>query len=373
MKLLSVKHKRKNTDKGFTLVEILVTLTIMSILAAAAVPTFSGFVREANGKAVRTECTQAVIAAKTLAREAKSVGGSTIEQERLEKMAQVPGFITGVEIDEGDVLHLYYGRDGMICTYCRDYETCLEHDSEYVMSEGELAPITPPVHTPDTEEPETPGTGGTGGSGNTGGDNTGGDSGNTGGDNTGGDSGNTGGDNTGGSGNTGSGETPAPDVKPDPGEEQPDDVDKPILENNEYQFSIGATKDEPEYVVPALGDFKTIDAPTLCGVHVNDEVVYYEGSYYLIRNSQWIGIIGQNDTYGTREGIINGNNSYKLNITNFVQQGPFSQPGDIKLVEEDGQMVMYAFAPPKGRFYHDYEDPNCWIKLTFAAGKPAEQ
>ena len=45
------KNKKHNlTNKGFTLVELIVVLVILAILAAILVPTLTGYIREAKIK-----------------------------------------------------------------------------------------------------------------------------------------------------------------------------------------------------------------------------------------------------------------------------------------------------------------------------------
>lgn len=64
-KLEALKKKataKKTDNKGFTLVEIIVVLVILTILMAALVPSMIGFVNEARGKAYVTEARSAYIA-----------------------------------------------------------------------------------------------------------------------------------------------------------------------------------------------------------------------------------------------------------------------------------------------------------------------
>ena len=68
--------KFKKNKKGFTLVEIIVVLVILAILAAAAIPTMSGFVDDAKGKAEVANARAAYVASQTIATEQSALGNN---------------------------------------------------------------------------------------------------------------------------------------------------------------------------------------------------------------------------------------------------------------------------------------------------------
>ena len=61
---------KKNNNKGFTLVELIVVLVILAILAAILVPALLGYIDKAREKQVTTNAEAAYVAAQALATEA---------------------------------------------------------------------------------------------------------------------------------------------------------------------------------------------------------------------------------------------------------------------------------------------------------------
>jgi prepilin-type N-terminal cleavage/methylation domain-containing protein len=49
------KQLKKNRKKGFTLVEVIVVLVILAILAAIAIPALTGYIRDAQSKALLSQ------------------------------------------------------------------------------------------------------------------------------------------------------------------------------------------------------------------------------------------------------------------------------------------------------------------------------
>ena len=71
---------RKNSKKGFTLVEVIVVLVILAILAALLIPAMTGWIDKAKEKQVYVEARTYLLAAQTLASEAyaTNAGNTTV-------------------------------------------------------------------------------------------------------------------------------------------------------------------------------------------------------------------------------------------------------------------------------------------------------
>jgi type IV pilus assembly protein PilA len=75
---------KKNRKRGFTLVEVIVVLVILAILAAVAIPALTGYIDDANKKAVISQTRSAVVAAQTLVSNAYGEGADISNQTTLE-------------------------------------------------------------------------------------------------------------------------------------------------------------------------------------------------------------------------------------------------------------------------------------------------
>lgn len=140
----AMKKKKKNR-KGFSLVELIVVLVIMAILAAALIPSLTGYIKKTKEQSVRSECQSAVQAAQTIASGAyaagnseykvdthvvkfddikgkKTASGDTPDNQYIaaaESLAEVPsGTVKDITVDaDGRVTGLTYTRNGTTSTY----------------------------------------------------------------------------------------------------------------------------------------------------------------------------------------------------------------------------------------------------------------
>lgn len=86
---------RKNSRKGFTLVEIIVVLVILAILAALLIPAMTGWIDKANEKSDYVAARTLLLAAQTLASEAY-VGAKdgTVTSSAIYALAQIDAVYT---------------------------------------------------------------------------------------------------------------------------------------------------------------------------------------------------------------------------------------------------------------------------------------
>ncbi len=144
---------KKNSKKGFTLVELIVVLVILAILAALLIPALTGYIDKAKEKQIIAETRQVVMAAQTLADEEYGTrdltntnrsefgDGKDIKFSTVANLAEVPvsGITEIVEgtaytVDAGEttaeavspsatikgvVTYVEYTKDGKTCVYTK--------------------------------------------------------------------------------------------------------------------------------------------------------------------------------------------------------------------------------------------------------------
>lgn len=66
MNIYNTAMKKKKNRKGFSLVELIVVLVIMAILAAALIPSLTGYIKKTKQQNINSECQSAVQAAQTI-------------------------------------------------------------------------------------------------------------------------------------------------------------------------------------------------------------------------------------------------------------------------------------------------------------------
>lgn len=100
MKTYAANRKNRRDDQGFTLVEMIVVLVIMAVLAAAIVPSLTGYINRANEEKAISETRSLVMAAQTVVAQAYADGtvgllassGDEVNTKAIAEIRSLAGF-----------------------------------------------------------------------------------------------------------------------------------------------------------------------------------------------------------------------------------------------------------------------------------------
>lgn len=111
--------------RGFTLVEVIVTLVVLGLLAALAIPAMTGWIAKSKEKRVIVNCRACVDAAQSLAVLGRDGAGGAADPNPHEvtQQAGVPGTVTGIarmSPRSSQIKQLTYTENGVSVTYYAD-------------------------------------------------------------------------------------------------------------------------------------------------------------------------------------------------------------------------------------------------------------
>lgn len=124
------------TNKGFTLIEVIVTISILSIIAAVLIPTFNGYVEKADEKRAIMECRNTVIAANSLLIDHYDNPG-LITNSSIKNRAKLNGEIISWEFSQDNVTHLQISTGQWTVTYCQEWDICELHSKQYTTTKSD--------------------------------------------------------------------------------------------------------------------------------------------------------------------------------------------------------------------------------------------
>lgn len=111
-------------------------LVILAILTAVAFPAFGWYMEKSKQDAAVLECRSCVSAAQTLYTE-HYFEKDQVTNEQIAELAAADGTVLSKQYSsDALVLHLSYRNHGYTVTYCRDWESCPDHEQSYTFTEG---------------------------------------------------------------------------------------------------------------------------------------------------------------------------------------------------------------------------------------------
>lgn len=138
------KSIKSNKKSGFTLIELIAVMAIISILATVLLPQATGYIKEAKKTKIVDQCRKVVMAAESYAFKYAPLADTTTVSEIKDK-AGVGKYLDGVTLDNLP--------DATTLKKCK---SILDGD-EFIIDDNDILDIsksTPVTSTPSTDKPE---------------------------------------------------------------------------------------------------------------------------------------------------------------------------------------------------------------------------
>lgn len=103
--MLNAMRRRREDEKGFTLIELMVVVLIIAILVAIAIPTFLGARKKAQDRAAQSDVRNALTAEKSYYVDSQAYTTSSATMETIEPSLAYVNALTGMTVT-GNVVYL---------------------------------------------------------------------------------------------------------------------------------------------------------------------------------------------------------------------------------------------------------------------------